>query len=304
MADLTDSAFCQTVKSFGVDVVFREMVSAEALVRSNSKTEKMAEFVEFERPIVLQIFGAKPETMAKAARILCERLRPDGIDINMGCPATKIVGNFNGAALMNEPELAAAIVKNVKAAVDVPLSVKTRLGWKDKTQILDFAKTLEAAGADLLTIHARTKAQGYSGAADWSAVRGVKETLAIPVLVNGDVVDAASAKRALSESGADGILIGRGALGRPWIFKEIRAGLAGNDFHAPDLFELATLIGEHAKLHLALHGPDSLMSFRKHLIYYLKGLPEAKQWREACVKVSTLADLELLLAKLTLHKIA
>src|SRR3989344_257576 len=170
MADMTDSAFCQIVRKIGgADIVFREMVSSEAIVRHNAKTLGMTDFVLAERPIVQQIFGADPRVMARATAIVMEHAAPEGIDINMGCPVYKITSNFNGCALMKEPERAAAIIREMKRAVreSVPISVKIRLGWSNPDDFKTFIPVIEEAGADLITIHGRTKAQGYSGISDW-----------------------------------------------------------------------------------------------------------------------------------------
>ncbi len=171
MADMTDSAFCRVVKEVsGADapVVFREMVSSEAVVRKNDKTLGMTDIHPDERPLVQQIFGSDPKTMAESAKIIEAEHHPEGFDINMGCPVYKIVHNFNGAALMQNPELAASIILEMKKVISVPLSVKIRLGWSDPKDCLTFIKALEDAGADLVTIHGRTKSQGYSGKSDWA----------------------------------------------------------------------------------------------------------------------------------------
>ncbi|MFH1712499.1 MAG: tRNA-dihydrouridine synthase family protein, partial [Patescibacteria group bacterium] len=163
MADMTDTAFCQIVKSLASPIIWREMVSAEAIVRGNEKTLEMTKIHEDERPIIQQIFGADADRMAEAARIIEADIQPEGIDINMGCPVYKMTSSFNGAALMKDPELASNIVKQVKAAISLPLSVKIRAGWSEHSECIDFAKMLEQAGADLISIHGRTKAQGYAG---------------------------------------------------------------------------------------------------------------------------------------------
>ena len=163
MADMSDLPFCLVCKDEGTPLMFREMVSSEAVVRLNPKTLKMASFDERERPIVQQIFGANPYVMAEAAKIIYDRFKPDAIDINMGCPVYNLVSNFNGAALIKDPQLAAEIVRKVKAAVPIPVSVKTRTGWKQDTDCLEFVKVLADAGADLISMHGRTKEQGYSG---------------------------------------------------------------------------------------------------------------------------------------------
>ncbi len=223
MADMTDAPFCTVVRSVnpeGMPIMFREMVSSEAIVRENEKTLAMAAFEAVERPLIQQLFGADPATMARAAEIVMERFSPDGIDINMGCPVYKLTSNFNGAALMNEPQRAQEIVRAIKRAVNVPVSVKIRLGWKESTQGREFARYLEDAGADLITVHGRTKCQAYTGHADWNEIGEIKKQVKIPVLANGDVVDAPTAQQALLSSGCDGVMIARGALGIPWVFED------------------------------------------------------------------------------------
>lgn len=292
MADYTDSPFSLICKKFGADVIYREMVSAEALVRGNEKTLDMADFDEKERPIILQIFGQDPKIMAEAAAILEEKFHPDGIDINMGCPARKIVSNFNGACLIKEPKLAAKIVEAVKSSVAIPVSVKTRTGWSDENEIFKFAPLLEKAGADAIAIHGRTKAMGYSGKANWEIIGRAKERLSIPVLANGDITDFESFKKAIEITGADGVLIGRGVLGNPWIFQEIKEGIPPFAKATEGLFfqkKIKKVILSHAKLHLAQH--DELISFRKHLLSYFKGAPGAKKIREKLVQVKTPKDL-------------
>lgn len=296
MADMTDSSFCQIVKRFPCPIVFREMISAEAITRGNEKSLGMGDFVEGERPIIQQLFGSDPAMMAEATRRIDAAYHPDGFDINMGCPVYKIVSNFNGAALMNEPERATAIIKAMKQATRVPVSVKIRLGWSDPRQCIDFVKVLEAAGADLITIHGRTKAQAYSGVADWKMIGEAKKQVKIPVLANGDITDAARAQRALSESGADGILIARGALGNPWIFAELAAALHGQGtFVPPTPSERASLVMDHATLHVGQYGERGMVTFRKHLSWYFKGWRGAKSLREQLVRVTTLAELDELL---------
>ncbi|HEU0050524.1 MAG TPA: tRNA-dihydrouridine synthase family protein, partial [Patescibacteria group bacterium] len=242
MADLTDLPFSLICKEHGAPIIFREMVSSEALVRGNEKTLRMAEIDDRERPLIQQIFGRDPKTMAEAAKIIEERFHPDGIDINMGCPVYNIVSGFNGASLIRDPDRASRIVEAVKSVISVPLSIKTRLGWSQINEIAstNFLKRLQDAGADLITIHGRTKEQGYAGKADWKAVAEARETVPnLPVLVNGDIIDTRSAKEALLDSGADGFLIGRGALGNPWIFHQMNEFFSGhiNSFFEPTLGE-------------------------------------------------------------------
>lgn len=299
MADMTDSAFCRVVKSVegnGKDlIVFREMVSSEAVVRGNDKTLGMTDIHPAERPLVQQLFGSDPDTMARAAAIIAEEHHPEGFDINMGCPVYKIVHNFNGAALMKEPELAAKIVRAINAVIDVPLSVKIRLGWSDPTDCIEFAKVVEDAGAKLVTVHGRTKSQGYAGKADWNAIAKVKQAVSIPVLCNGDIHKPELVPEALKISGCDGVLIARGALGNPWIFKQIQDVLAGNPATAVSMEERIRMIRLHLDLHCEQYGERAVVTFRKHLSWYLKGQPGAKQFREALHTATSRAQLNLLL---------
>jgi nifR3 family TIM-barrel protein len=288
MADYTDSPFSLICRKMGADIIYREMVSAEAICRKSEKTIAMADFDKRERPIILQIFGANPRTMAEAAKILEEKYRPDGIDINMGCPARKIISGFNGASLMKDPQLAAQIVREVKAAVKVPVSVKTRLGWEKENEILEFARMIEDAGADAISIHGRTKKQEYAGRANWEMIGRVKAILKIPVILNGDVVDYIGFGRAIAETGADGVLIGRGALGNPWVFKNIKKK---KDVR-PSMAEIKKVILTHAKAHIKLYGERGMMSFRKHLLAYFGGVPKAKEVRQKLAGIASLEELE------------
>ena len=299
MADMTDSEFCLIAKRFGAKIVFREMVSSEALVRMNDKTLDMCAFEEEERPIIQQIFGADPDAMAEAARIVEEKFHPDGIDINMGCPVYKITSNFNGAALMKEPERAMEIIRRMKAAIRVPLSVKIRLGWSDPRECLDFAPRLEEAGADLLTVHGRTKAQGYSGVADWAMVGEVKKRVSIPVLVNGDVHTPEAALPAMRQSGADGALIARGALGNPWILKQIEEILKdGKVSTTIDEETRVRTVLDHTKLMIARYGEErGVVLMRKHYAWYFKGGPRSKEIRMRLNQAKTFGEVEAILKK-------
>ena len=310
MADMTDLPFCLICKEHGAPLMFREMVSAEAVVRMNPKTLEMAKFDERERPLVQQIFGSDPHVMAEAARIIEEHFHPDGIDVNMGCPVYNIVSNFNGASLIREPERAAAIIKGMKAAVQVPVSVKTRLGWSKDTDCLDFVKVIEQAGADLISIHGRTKEQGYSGVSNWDRVGEARKNTSLPLLVNGDIVSAATATDALSRSGADGVLVGRGALGNPWFFHELSAALEGSTpAVAPTFEERIRVAREHARLHTLRYGERGLVKLRKHLPWYFKKeLAQQFPWvdfkdlRSKLVRVTTLEELDAILQAIPLHE--
>ncbi len=303
MADMTDSPFCRIAKQFGWPVVFREMVSAEALVRESAKTLHMAAFHEEERPLIQQIFGKDPETMARAAEIVEKNFHPDGIDINMGCPVYKIVSDFNGASLMKDPDRACAIVREMKKAVEAPISVKIRLGWADKTECLDFSKRLEEAGAELITIHGRTRAQGYSGVADWEMVGRAKQGVSIPVLVNGDIHTPEKVSQALAVSGCDGALIARGALGAPWFYQLYREIEETGAQQTEITLEKRVMIAlQHLNLHIEEYGEKGVTTFRKHLSYYFKGIEHIKPWREQMMKVSSRVELETILAQMLLDK--
>jgi tRNA-dihydrouridine synthase B len=301
MADMTDSPFCATLRSIGgVDVVFREMVSSEAIVRRNEKTLRMSEFYKSERPIVQQIFGADPKTMARAASMVLEHSVPDGIDINMGCPVYKITSNFNGAALMKEPKLAGQIVSAIKEEIgEVPLSVKIRLGWDNPDDFKQIIPILENAGVDLISIHGRTKTQGYGGKSDWKRIREAKKMAKVPILANGDIYEPKLVDEALKITGADGVMIGRGALGNPWFFYQ---------YKHPDLKislkEKKRVVLEHAKRHLDFYGQKGIVTFRKHLSWYFKTnklgveIQGIKEFRSRLVRVDSLEELEDLMNKI------
>ncbi|MFA5128040.1 MAG: tRNA-dihydrouridine synthase family protein [Patescibacteria group bacterium] len=309
MADYTDQPFsilCREVS--GKDfLIFREMVSAEAIVRGNAKTLKMCEIDERERPVIIQIFGDKPETMARAAKIIDDKFHPDGIDINMGCPVPKIAQKSRaGAALMKHPDLAMEIIQAIKKEkLKCPLSVKTRLGWSDKNEILEFALRLQEAGIDRIEIHGRTKTQGYAGEADWTMIAKVKKILKIPVLANGDIKCADDIQKCLEITGADGVMIGRGALGNPWVLANNNKKITNN--------ELIKTIIRHAELHIAHYGDRGMVTLRKHLPWYFHGdrlvrvipakagiqsriiVSDIKIIRAELVRVNTMSELKTIL---------
>ena len=280
MAGYTDVVFRALCRSFGCDLCCTEMISAKGLVFGNERTSDYLMLGADEPAVAVQLFGHEPEVLAEAARLVADRL--DGrlfcIDLNMGCPAQKIVSNGDGCALMRTPALAGAIVEAVRKAVTVPVTVKFRKGW-DSDTCVSFAKVLEEHGANALCVHPRTRVQQYEGKADRSAIAAVKAAVSIPVIGNGDVVDGESAAAMRSETNCDGVMVGRGALGRPWIFAEIKATLNGDPYDRPTVSEQLAIALLHAERIEAEKGPHRLVELRKHLPRYLHGVRNAAALR-------------------------
>lgn len=231
MARHTDVAFRQLCKEQGADVMVTEFVQSEALIRDNAKAWEMVDFTESQRPMGVQIFGATPASMAKAARLVCDRMRPDFLDLNFGCPAHKVIEQNAGSGLLRCTPLLYDLVKSVKDAIpDIPLTAKMRLGWDHSTIVaVEVAGRLEQLGVEAIAVHGRTKEQGYSGEAHWGWIAQVAAAVNIPVIGNGDVKDGASAMRRRAETGVSGLMIGRAALGNPWVFAQIKASMEGRE---------------------------------------------------------------------------
>ena len=273
MAGVTDLAFRQICREHGAALTVTEMVSTKALCYQDRKTPRLLALGEDEHPAAAQVFGHEPENMAEGAKIARAVSGCDIIDINMGCPAPKIVNNGDGSALMRDPALAARVIEAVVKAVDVPVTVKFRKGWDEKSvNCVEFARMAEAAGAAAITIHGRTRAQQYSGKADWDAIRAVKQAVSIPVFANGDVAEPADAVRILEYTGADAVMIGRGALGDPWIFE--RANALIETGVCPPLPPFAERIGtavRQIELAAAQKGEYiAMLEARRHVNCYLK----------------------------------
>ena len=282
MAGVTDLPFRLLLKEQGCGLVCSEMVSAQALVYGNRRTFELLTTDPRERPVSIQLFGSDPETMARAAQILAE-YPLDIIDLNMGCPAPKVVKNGEGAALLTDPARAAQLVQAVTAAVSCPVTVKMRTGWAPGEEIAPQLAVLCAeAKAAALTVHARYREQFYSGHADWSVIKRVKAAVSIPVIGNGDLFSPADALRMQEETGCDGVMLGRGVLGNPWLVRETVAALAGQPLPPPPTIkERFTLIRRHFHAQLRFKGElQGVKEMRKHLLWYLKGFPGAARARQ------------------------
>lgn len=299
MAGVADRAFRELCKRNGAAYVITEMVSSKGLTMQDKKSKELLFISDIEHPAGAQIFGDTPETMALAAKKALE-FNPDFIDINMGCPAPKIAGNGGGSALMKKPELAGEIVKAVREAVDLPLSVKMRIGWDENSvNCVELAKICEANGADAITVHGRTKVQMYSPPVNLSQITLVKKAVSIPVIGNGDIVDGKSAEKMLSETGCDFLMVGRGALGAPWVFNQINAYLQkGEIIPEPQIDEKMTVMLDHIKTLCEYKGEYIAMrEARKHSAWYIKGMRGAAEFRREIGSLEHYEQLEKLAEK-------
>ncbi len=289
MAGVTDAAFRAVCSDYADIVLVSEMVSAKAVCFGDKKTHSLAAPYGDER-LIIQIFGSEAATMAEAAKRLTEQYNAVGVDINMGCPVPKCVKCGEGSALMKTPELCGEIVAAVKAAVAVPVSVKMRLGFDGKTRnATEVAMATAAAGASRICVHGRTRAQMYSGKADMQGIAAVKTAVSVPVLANGDICSGADAQKALAVTGCDGVAVGRGALGKPWLFAEINAVLSGTEFKAPTPEEKLATVKKHLAILEEIKGAGiATLESRKHLAWYSKGLKGAAALRGKMNSVVTM----------------
>ena len=293
MAGVTDWAFRTICAKMGANITVTEMVSSRALVYKDQKSARLLRKNEGSL-CGAQIFGNDPAIMAEAAGLALDISGCDFLDINMGCPMPKIANSGDGCGLMRTPELAEEIVKACVKAVDVPVTVKCRLGWdKGSINVLDFTKRMEQAGASMVTVHGRTRAMLYTGVADWDYIRKVKEQLSIPVIANGDIVDAASARRCLKWTGADGLMIGRATFGDPWIFAEVAAEMAGKEIpERPCLADRIAVAVEQFQMAEQDHGEKvACLEARKHFAWYLRGVRNASFYKREITSLTTMDDI-------------
>ena len=300
MTGVTDLPFRRVVKRYGAGLTVSEMIASQAMIRETRQSLQKALWDPSEQPVSLQLAGCEPEVMAEAAKLNEDRGAAI-IDINMGCPVRKVVNGWAGSALMRDLKTAAAIIDATVKAVKIPVTLKTRMGWDHSSlNAPELARIAEDLGVQMITIHGRTRCQLYKGEADWSFVRKVKEAVSVPVIVNGDICSVGDAREALRQSGADGVMIGRGAYGRPWLLRQAMAELVdGTAWSEPSLGEqLETMLGQYDEM-LSLYGVQTGVNLaRKHIGWYTKGLPGSAEVRnrinsenDPSVVISTLRNL-------------
>ena len=298
MAGVTDLPFRGICREMGCDLTYTEMISAKGLLYGSERTAQLLATSPLERPCAAQLFGSDPAILSEMACRVQERYAGEIalIDINMGCPAHKIVGNGEGSALMRNLPLAARIIESVSKSVTLPVTVKFRKGWDDSSiNAVAFGHMAQESGAAAVTVHGRTREQGYSGRADWDIIGEVKAALRVPVIGNGDVCSGESALSMLAYTGCDGIMVARGAQGNPWIFREIKSALRGEAIIKPTAHERVEMAMRHARLQYEFKGVHGVIEMRKHVAWYMHGLPRAAALRTRVNACSTLEELQTLL---------
>lgn len=291
MAGVCNSAFRRIIKEMGCGLLYAEMVSDKALVYNNEKTKEMLYMTEEERPIAQQIFGSDKKSFVEAAKMVIKEMSPDIIDINMGCPVPKVALRAQaGAALLKDPEKVYEIVKSVVEAVDVPVTVKIRSGWDHNSiNAVEIAKVCEKAGASAITVHPRTRSQGYQGLADWSIIKKVKESVNIPVIGNGDIVSAKDAKKMIDQTGCDAVMIGRRVLGNPFLIKQVLTHLKTGELipNQSPKEKIQTCLKHFDYLLQIKPEKIAVLEMRTHGAWYLKGLPNAVAVKKRLYEITT-----------------
>ncbi len=301
MAGISNSAYRTIIKEMGAGLIVAEMVSDKAIMYDSTKTKEMLYMTDFERPISQQIFGSDVESFKIATKYICEHMKPDIIDINMGCPVPKVAIRAEaGSALLKNPNKIYEIVSQVVKIANVPVTVKIRSGWDNNSiNAIEVAKICEKAGASAITVHPRTRSQGYSGKADWSIIKQVKSSVNIPVIGNGDIISCYDAKRMLEETGCDAIMIGRGVLGNPWLIKECVDYLdEGIEPSTITIQDKINMIKKHLSLLLKTKPSKvAILEIRSHAAWYLKGIPHSKELKEQIFHTNTKEELINILDK-------
>lgn len=302
MAGVTNTVFRRLCRERGADMLTSEFVSADGILHRNSRTQEYLEFQPDERPVGVQLFGADPEHLGEAARAVVDWVDPDFIDLNFGCPVNKVVCKQGGSALLRDCPLLERVARTVVAAVAPrPVTAKIRIGWSATTiNATTTARILEQAGITRLAVHGRTKEQGYSGEANWDVIAEVAESVAIPVIGNGDIATADDALRRRRDTRVAGLMIGRAAMTNPWIFAEIKAAMAGRsgDFQAPTLAQRWEFIAHHCRLEVARRGDErrAIHGMRSRLMAYSRGMPHGRHLRERFARVESVTGVEDLAA--------
>lgn len=301
MAGVSDIAYRLLAKEHGASVVCTEMVSAMGIKYKNERTHELLRMEAVEHPVSMQIFGSNPEAIALGAKVVADA-GADIVDINMGCPVKKVVSSGDGSALMKTPDLAARVAEAAVKAVDVPVTVKMRIGWDDDhINVVDFAKRIESTGVAAVAVHGRTREQMYMGRADWSYIKAVKDSLSIPVIGNGDVWTPEDALRMMQETGCDAVMIGRGAQGNPWIFERTNHYLRTGELRPePTYLERLDMLLKHFELLCRYKGAAlGVREIRTHAGWYMRGMPEAAYWRN---RVNTIHTVESFKKELSTYR--